>query len=167
MRFTAENLRLGRLRKLNRSTRRRASAQEIHSKKQNDEIQLLEDIAERSKEPEGINQQYALALARAAHDTLMAEEKLAKSRVTECLRLLDTLHDAVDAIHFQVKEANFQLGSVLNIVDRLGISIDPSESTRLIGPRPPSPSSSESDSTSSWNEEMDDVSSCSDAASDL
>jgi hypothetical protein len=142
--------------------------QEIHSKKQNDEIQLLGDIAERSKEPAGINQQYALALARAAHDTLIAKEKLAKSCVTECLRLLDTLHDAVDATHFQVKEVNSQLGSVLNIVDQLGISIDPSESTHLISPQLPSPSSSsEFDSMSSWNEEMDEVSSCSDAASDL
>ena len=90
----------------------------------------------------------ALTLARATREVLIAEEDLANSRLEECLRLLDTLHDAVDDARACAQEANAQIGTVLNIVDQDDAPVDLSNAANCYKPtlliRSQSPSFSES-----------------------
>lgn len=68
--------------------------------------------------------QLALALARAAHDTLMAEEETAKLRVQECENLLATLKDTLDNARARVEDAHQQIASIISFFDQEGIQID-------------------------------------------
>jgi hypothetical protein len=119
--------------------------------------------------------QLAVALARAARDTLIAEEESTKLRIDECENLLSTLKDEMDDIHARVEDANQQVASILSFLNQEGVQInahplhlnsirdipgipDPSSSPRL--PSNHSPSSddsfSHSDSSSAQGDEIFD-----------
>lgn len=68
--------------------------------------------------------QLALTLARAARDTLMAEEKTARLRIRECEDMLATLKDSLDDAQARVTDSHQQIASILTFIDQQGIRIN-------------------------------------------
>lgn len=79
MRFAAEEFRARRMQNLHQSTRRRAAAEEKQAQKQRDEANVLMFATENGFRWTSLEPRLALALARAARDTIMAEEEVAKA----------------------------------------------------------------------------------------
>lgn len=68
--------------------------------------------------------QLALALARAARNTLIAEEEVVKHRIAECRNLLETLKDELEDTQTKVREAGLQVGGVMEFLEQEDIPID-------------------------------------------
>lgn len=71
-----------------------------------------------------IEPQFALTLARATRNTLVAEEEVVKLRVAECHHQLETLQDELDEIQARLKEARLQVGGVMEFLEEENIHID-------------------------------------------
>lgn len=71
-----------------------------------------------------LDPQLALALARAARDTLMAEEETARLKIVESENLLATLKDTLDDVHARVEDAHQQIASIISFFDQRGIHIN-------------------------------------------
>ena len=106
---------------LHQTTRRRAAAEEKQAQKQREEANVLMFATENGFRWTSLEPRLALALARAARDTIMAEEEVAKLRIKECEDRLETLKDAADHVHARAADANMQVGVLLNSFDRQGI----------------------------------------------
>ncbi|KJA27802.1 hypothetical protein HYPSUDRAFT_197960 [Hypholoma sublateritium FD-334 SS-4] len=115
MHLSAAGFRAQRLGALDASTRRRAAEQELC---------VLMCVAEQGLAWTALDAQLALALARAARDTLHAEEDAARKRVTECERLLATLADASDDARACAQEADEQVNALLAYFGRAGLQVD-------------------------------------------
>jgi hypothetical protein len=109
---------------LHQSTRRRAAAEEEHSQAQRDEANILMFAAEKGFHWTSLEPQLALALARAARDTIFAEQEAAKLRIKECEDRLETLKDAADHVIVRVQDASKQVGILLNSFDQEAIRVD-------------------------------------------
>ena len=84
---------------------------------------MLLEAAQCGDDFTSLNPKMAIHVARAARDTLIAEEHLALSRVQECEAVLTSLCDAVDEVRAWVEDANLQVGKLLNIMNDQGIHI--------------------------------------------
>lgn len=124
MHLAAEEFRVRRLRNLHRSSRSRAIAEEEQCQKQQQELHILMFAAEKGLNWMSLDPQLALALARAARDTLLAEEETAKLRINECENLLATLKDAADDARARFEDASHQIGTILTVFDRECIQVD-------------------------------------------
>jgi hypothetical protein len=124
MHLAAEEFRIQRLRKFHQSSRTRAAAEEDQCEEQAKELRILMLASQSGFSWSSLEPQLALALARAARDTLMAEEETAKSRVNECENLLATLKDNLDDAHARVKDAHQQIASIMTFIDEQGIQIN-------------------------------------------
>lgn len=119
------------------------AAERQQSKMQHQEMQLMISAAEFATKSAPIDYQLSLELARAARNVLVAEREVLKSRIKETLQLLKTLQDTVEAAQSNVNDANLQIGSLLNMLDKQGV---PFEVTRCYKPILHVESDSESDS---------------------
>jgi hypothetical protein len=122
--LAAEEFKTERLRLLHQSSRFRATAEEDQCREQARELKVLVLAAQQGLNWTALDPQLALELARAARDTLMAEEETAKLRVDECESLLATLKDSVDDAHARVEEAHHQIASILTFFDKQGIPLN-------------------------------------------
>ena len=95
----------------------KAAAQELL------ETKMLLEAAQRGDDFTSLDPETAISVARAAHNTLLAEEHLAVSKVQECEVILTSLRDAVDEVRAQVEDTNLQVGRLLNIMNNQGIHI--------------------------------------------
>ncbi|KAF8811863.1 hypothetical protein BYT27DRAFT_7208111 [Phlegmacium glaucopus] len=118
MRLAAEEFCTQRLRMLHQTSRSRAAAEENQCREQEKELQVLVLAAQKGLNWTSLEPQLALALARAARDTLMAEEKTAKLRVEECKGLLATLQDSMDDAHARAEDAHHQIASIMTLFDQ-------------------------------------------------
>ena len=124
MRLAADEFRARKMKNLHQSTRLRAAAEEEHSQKQREEANVLMYAVEKGFHWTSLEPQLALGLARAARDTIMAEQDAAKLRIKECEDLLETLKDSADDILARVQDANLQVGALLTTFDREAIRVD-------------------------------------------
>lgn len=124
MHLAGEEFRLQRLHTLHGSSHSRAVAEEDQCREQGKEIKILTLASQKGQNWTGLDPRLALALARAARDTLMAEEETAKLKVIECENLLSTLKDALDDARSRVEDAHQQVASVISFFDQQGIRID-------------------------------------------
>ena len=79
---------------------------------------------ERGKDWTHLDPSLAIALARAAHETLEAERESIKERIDECKAKLETLQDAFDDASGRAEEARSQVGSVMSIFHKEGLHAD-------------------------------------------
>ena len=124
MRLQAEKFRLQRLQNLHQSTRLRVAAEEEHSKKHLDEVHVLMYADEKGFNWTGLEPELALALARAARDTITAEQEVAKLRIKECEDRLETLKNAADDVPARVQDANEQVATLIGRFNREAIRVD-------------------------------------------
>lgn len=124
MHLAAEEFRIQRLRTFHQSSRSRAAAEEDQCHEQAKELNILMLASQKGFSWSALEPQLALALARAARDTLMAEEETAKLRVRECENLLATLKDTLDDAHARVEDAHQQIASIMTFFDQQGIQIN-------------------------------------------
>ena len=124
MHLAGEEFRLQRLHTYHRSSRSRAIAEEDQCREQAKELKILTLASQKGLNWTALDPQLALALARAARDTLMAEEETAKLKVVECENLLATLKDTLDYAHAQVEDAHQQIASVISFFDQRGVQIN-------------------------------------------
>ncbi|KJA15177.1 hypothetical protein HYPSUDRAFT_208101 [Hypholoma sublateritium FD-334 SS-4] len=125
----ADSYRAQRLRSLHKSSRRRADAEEEQQRKLQLEMNVLLHAAERGQDWTSLDGSFALAVARAARDALAAEEDAANKRIIECQHMLATLQDARDEARGRVKEADFQVGSIMSFFKRAGLELDSRDQT--------------------------------------
>lgn len=111
---------IARAKRLKLAAEEKAAAQELL------ETSMLLEAAQRGDDFTSLDPEMAIGVARAARDTLLAEEHLAVSRVQECEATLTALRDAVDEVRAQVEDANLQVGRLLNIMNDNGIHISTS-----------------------------------------
>jgi hypothetical protein len=71
-----------------------------------------------------LDPQDALLLARAARDVVSAEYRTAKLRIKECELLLETLKDAAKQAHATWRDANDQIGTILDVFRLQGVCVD-------------------------------------------
>lgn len=88
------------------------------------EVHVLMDASEGGAEHTSLNPQAAVDLAKAAHDSLLAEETLAHLKVAECEAKLQLLRDDAEAASARSLEANFQVGKILAILDAAHIRVN-------------------------------------------
>lgn len=119
------------MRALDRSSRRRVALEHNLHKKQQNELALLLVAAEQGLDWTALDAPLALGLAKAARDTLQAEEVAFKQRIVECQNLLATLKDSHDDARGRVDDAMYQVGSIMSVFDKEGLHID------LFQPSPP------------------------------
>jgi hypothetical protein len=124
MHLAAEEFRIQRLRAFHQSSHSRAAAEEHQCNEQLKELNILMLASQKGFSWSALEPQLALALARAARDTLMAEEEAAKLRVSECEKLLATLKDTLEDAHARVEDAHQQIASFMSIIDQHGIQIN-------------------------------------------
>ena len=123
MRLVAEQYRVNqrttiiKAKQLKLAAEERAAAQELL------ETKMLLEAAQRGDDFTSLDPEMAINVARAARNTLLAEEHLALSRVEECEAILTSLRDAVDEVRTRVEDANLQVGRLLNIMNNEGIHI--------------------------------------------
>ncbi|KDR73148.1 hypothetical protein GALMADRAFT_722368 [Galerina marginata CBS 339.88] len=72
--------------------------------------QLLELMHAQYKDPE----QSAVHIARSARDTLLAEEEVVVSKLREAQLLVTKLQNTVEVTRLQIRDANYQLGYLLD-----------------------------------------------------
>ena len=140
MRLAAEQYRLNCLRKIYQANRHRAAAEEHHADKQDCEMKILEFVNEQSM---AMDSQLALGLARAARDTLSAENRLIQARIAECQQSLEFLNSMAEESCSYLNEANGQITSILHMFQLQGLSFKVSESCleHIFSINKPSPSS--------------------------
>ena len=124
MHLMADQYKTRRQRVLSKNTRLRAEAEISHQSKYQYELRVLLYAAERGLDWTGLDGQLALALAKAARDTLIAEEVMDR-RIDECRSLLSTLEDSKDDAKGRVLEASYQVDSVVNYLKRMGLQEPP------------------------------------------
>lgn len=98
-------------------------AEECKHAKELEEINLLYAASKGGTDYRLFEPQMAMKLARAARDTLLAEETYAKTRLEECEALMDAFRDDVEEVHSRVFDANMQLGYILNALNKWGINL--------------------------------------------
>ncbi len=121
MRIAAEQYHISRLRDVFRANRRRAAAEEQRAVKQDCEMKIL-DFVEKQSSP--LDPQVALALARAARDTLYAESDLIRSRKEECRLMLDILDCRTEELDSHLGDANDQIAVILDTFQRRGLPFE-------------------------------------------
>jgi len=124
MHLAGEEFRLQRLHAFQGSSRSRAIAEEDQCREQAKELKILMLASQKGLNWTSLDPQLALALARAARDTLMAEEETAKLKIVECENLLATLKDTLDDARARVEDAHQQIASVTSFFDQQGIQIN-------------------------------------------
>ena len=124
MHLAGEEFRLQRLHMFHQSSRSRALAEEDQCKEQAKELKILTLASQKGLNWTALDPQLALALARAARDTLMAEEETARLKVVECENLLAALKDTLDYAHARVEDAHQQIASVISLFDQRGVQIN-------------------------------------------
>lgn len=72
-----------------------------------------------------LDPQSAINLARAAQETLVAEECVAVTWANECEAFLYFLRNSIDEARGHVEDANYQIGAMMNIFNTCGIRVDP------------------------------------------
>ena len=120
MHLAADKYRAERLRVLHRTTRSRAAAEQTEFQMHKQELDVLMVAAERGCTWTSLDAPLALALSHAARDTLMAEEDTINLKIAECETLLSTLRDSSEAARGRVKDADEQVGSVLQVFKEKG-----------------------------------------------
>lgn len=123
LRLVAEQYRANQRTTLARAKRIKLAAEEKAAAQELFETTMLLEAAQRGDDFTSLDPNTAINVARAARDTLIAEEHLAISRVQECEVVLTSLRDAVDEVHARVEDANLQVGKLLNIMNAQGIHI--------------------------------------------
>jgi len=121
MRIAAEQYHISRLRDVFRANRRRAAAEEQRALKQDHELKIL-DFVEKQSSP--LDPQVALALARAARDTLYAEGDLIRSRKEECRLTLEILDCRAEGLESHLSDANDQIAVILDMFQRKGLPFE-------------------------------------------
>ena len=129
---------IAKAKRLKLAAEEKVAAQELY------ETTMLLEAVKHGDDFTSLDPKTAINVARAARDTLMAEEHLAISRVQECEAVLTGLHDAVEEVHARVKDANLQVGRLLSIINSQGIHVAPSMKLYL-------PPSSENDLLTIFN----------------
>lgn len=124
MHLAGEEFRVQRLHTLQGSSRSRAIAEEDQYREQAKELKILMLASQKGLNWTALDPQLALALARAARDTLMAEEETARLKIVECENLLATLKDTLDDAHARVEDAHQQIASIMSFFDQRGIQIN-------------------------------------------
>ena len=114
MLLAGEEFWLQRLHTFHRSSRSRAIAEEAQCREQAKELKILMLASQKGLNWTALDPQLALALARVARDTLMAEEETAKLRVAECENLLAILKDTQDYARARVDNTHQQIASVIS-----------------------------------------------------
>jgi hypothetical protein len=124
MHLAAEEFKLQRLNAFHGSSRSRVVAEVNQCREQAKELKILMLASQKGLNWAALDPQLALALARAARDTLMAEEETAKLKILECKNLLATLKDTLDDARARVEDANQQISSIITFFDQQGIQIN-------------------------------------------
>jgi len=83
---------IAKAKRLKLATEENVAAQELF------ETTMLLEAAQRGDDFTSLDPKTAINVARAARNTLIAEEHLALSRVQECEAILTSLHDTVDEV---------------------------------------------------------------------
>ncbi|KAF8164423.1 hypothetical protein BJ912DRAFT_934956 [Pholiota molesta] len=122
--FAANDFKARRLRQFHVSSKKRLAAEATQLQEEHRERQILDFAASQGSNWSSMEPQLALALARAARDTLIAEENTLKLRVTECQRQLETLTDDLDYAHVRVQQAHLQVGDLMESLFKLQIPVD-------------------------------------------
>ena len=119
----------------------RAVAEEDQCREQAKELKILMLASQKGLNWTTLDPQLALALARAARDTLMAEEETAKLKIVECENLLATLKDTLDDARARVEDAHQQIASITSFFDqhRIQINLRPLHFEVFQDPSPRSP----------------------------
>lgn len=149
----ADNYKAHKLRLLNKSSRRRVRAEDNQQRKLQKELNVLLHAAEEGQDWTSLDGRFALAVARAARDSLLAEEEAVGKKIEECESLLATLQDAREDAQGRVQEAKRQVGSLLSFFRQTGGQWEwdlvdrPFETSPLLLSAPPSPSPNFSDSS--------------------
>lgn len=126
MRLVAEQYRVNQRTTIAKAKRVKLAAEEKAAAQELLETTMLLEAAKRGDDFTSLDPETAISVARAARDTLLAEEHLAVSRVQECEAVLTSLHDAVDEVRARLEDANLQVGRLLNIMNDNGIHISTS-----------------------------------------
>lgn len=124
MHLAGEEFRLQRLHIFHESSHSRARAEEDQCREQAKELKILRLACQKGLNWTALDPQLALALARAARDTLMAEEETTRLKVVECENLLATLKDTLDDACARVEDAHQQIASIISFFDLRGIQIN-------------------------------------------
>ncbi|KAF8957388.1 hypothetical protein BDZ97DRAFT_1924641 [Flammula alnicola] len=113
-RLAAEEYKAKRLISLARARRLRVAAEERHGLSELQEFRVLINAAKEGAEFTSLDPQTAIDLARAARDTLAAEEKLEQLKVAECEEQLAILRDSLRQLMHAFRIPTFKLtGSLL------------------------------------------------------
>jgi len=123
LRLVAEQYRANQRATIAKAKRLKSAAEEKVAAQELYETSMLLEAVQRGDDFTSLDPQTAINIARAARDTLIAEEHLAVSRVQECEAILTGLRDAVEEVHARVEDANLQVGRLLNIMNSQGIHI--------------------------------------------
>lgn len=121
-RLAADKYRAQQKLSISRARRLKVLAEEHKHVKEVEEISLLHTAAEKGTNFAVFEPQMAIQLARAARDTLVAEEKFISTCIAECKAVLHVFCDDLEEVHARVNDANIQVGQVLNILDAWGIN---------------------------------------------
>lgn len=124
MHLAGEEFRLQRLQAFQGSSHSRAIAEEDQYREQAKELKILMLASQKGLNWTALDPQLALALARAARDTLMAEEETAKLKIVECENHLATLKDTLDDASARVEDAHQQIASIISFFDQRAIQIN-------------------------------------------
>jgi hypothetical protein len=124
MHLAGEEFRIQRLHTFHESSKSRAAAEQDQCQEQSKELKILMLASRTGFSWSSLEPQLGLALARAARDTLMAEEETVKLRIRECENLLATLKDTLDDTHARVTDAHNQIASIMSFIDQQGIQIN-------------------------------------------
>lgn len=160
----AEQYRANQRKTIAKAKRLKLAAEENVAAQELFETTMLLEAAQRGDDFTSLDPKTAIHVARAARDTLIAEEHLALSRVQECEAVLTSLRDAVDEVRARVEDANLQVRKLLNIMNDQGIHVaasmkicmpPPSETTSLTIFDTPFPSRARSTSPSYSSGSMD------------
>ena len=123
LRLVAEQYRVHQRKMLIKAKQLKLAAEERAAAQELLETKMLLEAAQHGDDFTSLDPQTAINVARAARNTLLAEEHLAVSRVQECEAVLTGLRDAVDEVHARVEDANLQVGRLLNIMNEQGIRL--------------------------------------------
>jgi hypothetical protein len=118
-RIAADECRADRQKALQAAIGRRRAAEAAQADADRAELKELAIAARKGYHWTALDPESALALARAARNSLVAEEEVLNLRVVECRRLLETLEDQLDDTQTRIKEARLQVGGVMEFMDEI------------------------------------------------
>ena len=106
---------------LNTLALRTSAAQQAFVAASSKETDIMTSATEREISWTHLAPNYAYALALAVRETAQAKYDVHHAKLTENLQSSEVLRDEVDLAHFQLVEADRQLGRLLNFFETQGI----------------------------------------------